>query len=154
MAIKGKARTKTKVKRVTPGPKPAYVPVRPRFFARKGVLWTVGVIVGLGIFWFAIWLTNGLRQQQADKDEKAVKSREVAVVRQYVALVGPQLQKVGTQDQQQPGVFNLGPDMTQVAPAMQDKSVQPAQLIKTFKTLAKADGDAADAIGKIDLANR
>lgn len=152
MAIKGKSRTKSKAKQVTRGPKPTYVEVTPPFFARKRVQTVIALLLGLGIYLFGIWVTNGLRDQKAEEDAKALKSREVAAVQQYVGLVEPQLQKVGTQDQQLQGVFVLGPDMTQVAEAMTSKDVEPSQLIKTLHTLAKIDGAAADALEKIDLA--
>lgn len=152
MAIKGKARTKSKVKQVTRGPKPAYVQVTPPWFGRKRVQLVIALLLGIGIYLFGIWVTNGLREQKAEKDAKARKSREVAAMQQYTAVADPELQKVGTQNPQQPSVFVLVPDMTQVAQAMASKDVEPSQLVKTFHTMAKNDGAAADALEKIDLA--
>lgn len=90
MAIKGKARSRTK-KAVTRGPKPVYVPVKKPFFARRGVRVTILAVLLAGL---AGGLWYGFAKQASRNREKeraaratALQAREASTVGQLVSQI-------------------------------------------------------------------
>jgi hypothetical protein len=78
MAIKGKGRTKPKG--VTRPPRRDAVKVRPPWFGRRWAQALGAFVVGILVSIFAIWLTNGLRENAArEADEDAAATARAAV---------------------------------------------------------------------------
>ena len=68
MAIKGKGKTKNRQPARAPRRTP--VPVKPPFFARRWVQLVAALLIGMGIVWFLVWVTNGIRASR-DSDQAA-----------------------------------------------------------------------------------
>ncbi len=90
MAIKGKSKSKAK-KAVTRGPKPAYVPVKKPFLARRGV--QLGILAVLlaavaGGLWYG-FAKQATRNREKDRAAKAaaLQAREASAVGQLVAAI-------------------------------------------------------------------
>ena len=103
MAIKGKGKTKTRG--VAKPPRRAPVPVPVPFARKRWVQVTAAFLLGLGVFLFAVWVTNGLRtSKDADRAAKELTAQQEAL-QSWQAEVQAQIGKVGQfQDPQPPTV--------------------------------------------------
>lgn len=78
MAIKSKG--KSRPRQAARAPKRAPVPVPQPFFARRRVQLVIVFLVGLGVFWGGVWVTNGLRADRVRTERAAAAARHRAVV--------------------------------------------------------------------------
>ncbi len=138
MAIKGKGRTKSK--QVTRAPRKAPVVVKPPFLMRRSVQMTLALIAGVGTMVFAIWVTNGLRQQQRDKDADLRRTAIAKAVNVWTATVEGSLAALGQVPQPTP----LFPELTAaLATLTKGDEVKDAEKIATDARLL-ADKAASD----------
>ena len=138
MAIKGKG--KTKGRQPARAPRRAPVEVKPPFFLRRRVQVTLAFVVGILVMLLAIWITNGLRKQNADEEATKQASQQRAAAEQWKTQVESSLGKVGTLSPgAPPAVF---PDLATTITALQKGSVPDG----AAATLRQAQADAKTAI--------
>ena len=95
MAIKGKGRTRARP--TARAPKREAVPVPLPWIRRRWVQMLAAFLAGLLVFWGAIWLTNGLRNER-DSSEQARQSLERRRAgTAWQSMIGTELGKVGGQ---------------------------------------------------------
>lgn len=94
MAIKGKGKTKSRPPVRAPRRAPVAVPTP--FTRRRWVQILAALLVGAGIVWFLIWLTNGIRQSGVDEREAATLSERRAAAQGWKDLVEGTIPSVGT----------------------------------------------------------
>jgi hypothetical protein len=144
LAIKGKSKPKAR-RSVTPGPRPVYVPVKPRLVQRRG--FQVGVLSAvvaavLAIAWGFVHERDANRAKTETRVEKSV-----------MDVFSPQVQSalsgVGSQD---PGgfAFSLLPDLKTDIADLKSGNGHPKAIADTAKGLHDAATAAADALAKID----
>jgi hypothetical protein len=148
MAIKSKGRTKPRQAARAPRREP--VDVRGPLLSRRWVQLVAAFLVGLGVFWFAIWLTNGLRDQQATKDLEAQIAKQRQAMQSWKAELETQIG--GLAPIQDPVPPAVGTDVSAAARAIskgQDPKVAAAALSAKAEDLTKA----ADALETYALAD-
>jgi hypothetical protein len=94
VAIKGKGKTKSRPPARAPRRAPVEVPTP--FSQRRWVQLVVALLVGAGIVWFVIWLTNGIRRNDADDREAASQVDRRRAAQPWKDLVETELPKVGS----------------------------------------------------------
>ena len=129
MAIKGKGKTRSRAPARAPRRAPVEVPTP--ITRRRWVQIVAALLIGAGIVWFLIWLTNGIRQSNADDREAAAAVERRRAVQGWKELVESEIPKVGA-------LGSAGAPPT-VAP----------ELTPTIESLGQGDGDAA-AIEGVD----
>jgi hypothetical protein len=141
MAIKGKGRTKARqpVRAPRRGPVPVPVP----FARRRGVQMLAAFLVGLLVFWGAIWLTNGLRTQE----RAATSARQELLQRRagsaWRSFIETQVGTIGTlQEGSPPAVL---PQVPAVLSGLGDGTPKDA-----VSTLQGAAADAREVSGAIE----
>jgi hypothetical protein len=138
MAIKGKG--KTKGRQPTRAPRRAPVEVKPPFFLRRRVQVALAFVVGILVMLLAIWVTNGLRKQNADEKAKTQASQQRAAAEQWKSQVESSLGKVGTLSPSAPP--KIFPDLATTITALQKGSVPDG----AAATLKQTQSDAKTAI--------
>ena len=131
MAIKGKGKTKSRPP--ARAPRPAPVVRRPPFFARRWVQVVGALLAGMGIVTIVVWVTNGLRTDDAAKARDAGAVNVRRVVQEWQTTVDGTLSK---------GLGSSGGGTGQIV-------ILPT-LSASVTTLAKGDkdpkaGDTADS---------
>jgi hypothetical protein len=103
MAIKGKGRTRAR--QPVRAPRRAPVPVKPPLARRRGVQALAAFVAGLLVFWGGVWLTNGLRAEQADErsSSEAIRRRQVGSA--WNQLVSTEVGKIGQVQEGRPPVI-------------------------------------------------
>jgi hypothetical protein len=123
VAIKGKGKTKSRPQARAPRRAPVEVPTP--ILRRRWVQLTAALLLGAGIVWFLIWLTNGIRQSGEEEREAAAQVERRRAVQGWKELVEAQLATVGTL-----GAAGAPPTVaTELGPAVEE--------------LAEGDGDVA-----------
>jgi hypothetical protein len=154
MAIKGKARSKTKARGHQAGraPRRDPVPVPTPFFLRRWVQLVAVFLLGLGAFALGVWVTNGLRQDSDEKAAAAAAATRAAALQKWQSEVEEQL---GTVAQMQGGSGSLqappvSPDVSATVDALA-KGDKPTSTPTDLAASADALGKAADALQNYDL---
>jgi hypothetical protein len=93
VAIKGKGRTKSRPPARAPKRAPVEVPVP--FAKRRWVQAVAAFLLGLGVAWFLIWLTNGLRDQREDERIAAEQVEQRRGVQSWQQLVDAEVASIG-----------------------------------------------------------
>ena len=95
MAIKGKGRTRARP--TARAPKREAVPVPVPWVRRRWVQMLAAFLTGLLVFWGAIWLTNGLRDERSSSEQarEALERRRAGTA--WQSMIGTELGKVGGQ---------------------------------------------------------
>ncbi len=156
MAIKGKTKSRTK-KAVTQGPKPAYVPVRKPFLARRGVQFGIlavlfAVLAGGLWYGFAKQATRDREKARAAR-AAALQAREASTVGQFVsqmdAALGPNVgSKLPPGDR-----FGAFPGLKTSIDDMTAGKVKPKDAVSSAKAVVAAAPLAYKAIEAIGVAN-
>jgi hypothetical protein len=94
VAIKGKGKTRSRPPARAPRRAPVEVPTP--FLRRRWVQLVAAALVGAGIVWFLIWLTNGIRQSGVDEREAAAQVERRRAAQGWKVLVEGEIAKVGT----------------------------------------------------------
>jgi hypothetical protein len=142
MAIKGKGKTRSKPPARAPRPQP--VQVRPPLFRRTWVLASLSFLLGIGIIWLAVWVTNGIRADDLESTQKAAQASGDKVVKQWAATVDGAVAQF--QDQASPtqppasGQIVAFTDLTTAV-----DSLAKGDKVKDAVATAKAAKDKADA---------
>lgn len=149
MAIKGKGKTRSRPPARAPRRAPVEVPTP--FAQRRWVQLVAALLVGAGVVWFLIWLTNGIRQNQADDREAAAQVTRRRAAQPWKDLVESELPKVGTLGQggAPPTVASeLTPAIDSLAEADGDVDVAPIEGLDERLT------EVADALEAYALADQ
>jgi len=145
MAIKGKSKPRSR-RTVTPGPRPAYVPVKKPLLARRG--FQIGVlivifVVAVGGVWYGLAKEHA-KQRHADF-ERALR----LAVTGYEGQVQHILDGIG---QQSSGIgYSVLPTLRTDVAGLTKGTVKAAAATKDATTLITQAKTAADAIDKIDV---
>ena len=148
MAIKGKSKPRAR-RAVTPGPKPAYVPVRKPLLARRGVQIGLAIVLAAGSI-YGIWY--GVQRERRKDAEAALAKRLRASVTGYQTALGPVL--VGVGQQSGPSTFAVLPDLASSLDGLKGGVVSPADAElagKAAEAGARTAWKAIDAIDVLDL---
>jgi hypothetical protein len=152
MAIKGKGKTRSKPPTRAPRPQP--VQVKPPFFRRTWVLAALAFLVGIGVFWFAIWATNGIRRNDLEAAQSADRGSADRVVQQWATTVdGAVARFQDPPSQTQPPTQGQVVAFTDLTNAVD--SLAKGDQVKDAATIAKTAKDRADAaaatLSNVDL---
>ena len=141
MAIKGKGRTRTRqpVRAPRRGPVPVPIP----FARRRSVQVVSAFVTGLLVFWGGVWLTNGLRAQDASE-----RNREQELLRRRAGaawdnVVATELGRIGQVQEGQPPV--ILPQVRSVITGLADET--PRTAVRTLETAA---GDAREVMDTVE----
>jgi hypothetical protein len=93
VAIKGKGKTRSRPPARAPRRAPVDVPTP--FTQRRWVQIVAALLIGAGIVWFLIWLTNGIRQGTVEDREAAAAVERRRAVQGWKELVETEIPKVG-----------------------------------------------------------
>lgn len=145
MAIKGKGRTRAR--QPTRAPRRDPVPVPVPFALRRGVQLTAAFVAGLLVFWAGIWLTNGLRQEQASEQDRtqALKRRQAGAA--WNDLVETEVGKIGTVQEGRPPV--ILPDVRMKIGEL--RTDDPKNAARDLQAAADRAEEVAGAIDGFDL---
>ncbi|MFB3739732.1 MAG: hypothetical protein ACE14W_12330 [Candidatus Velamenicoccus archaeovorus] len=144
MAIKGKSKPKAR-RAVTPGPRPAYVPVKRRWYARREV--QVGVAVVLLVAATAgVWYGIDRSRSQAHEREQLRLEKTAATA--YQAQVNQALSGVG--QTLPPSGFVVAPGLSGAIDGLRKGSVEPAAAAKDAETALTGLKAAVQALDGID----
>jgi hypothetical protein len=120
------------------------------FFARRWVQLCVTFLVGLGIFWLGIWVTNGLRADREAKDRDAQTLQQRQALQTWKAEVEAQIGPVAPiQDPIPPAI---GADIKTAATAI-TKGGTPTATKASLAAEAGAITKTADALEAYALAD-
>jgi hypothetical protein len=141
MAIKGKRRSKTK--RGTGAPRREVVQVAPPWFARTWVRALGAFLLGIGVSIFAIWLTNGRRENSARDERTDAGASARAAVQAWTDRLTQDLQGVAVLSQGAPPLL-----LPEAGAALDDlaagRAADPAALREARSALGTAIGDISE----------
>lgn len=148
MAIKGKG--KTRGRQPTRAPRRAPVEVKAPFFQRRGVQVSSSIVASVLVMIFLIWVTNGLRQQRADKKAKTEASEQRAAAEKWKSIVEGALGSLGTITAGADPVLlsQVGTAITALQKGDVPKGV--AGELQTAQGQAKSAADPIDAYALVD----
>jgi hypothetical protein len=150
MAIKGKKRTKPK--QVARAPRREPVQVSPPLFQRRWIQVVAAFIVGIFAMTLFVWVTNGLRQEDADSQAADAAATKLTAARAYQTAVESALGGVGTVTQGvPPTVF---PDMGAALKTMSKGGQAPPDAASTFEDAQKSAKKAQDAISSYEVGTK
>jgi hypothetical protein len=150
MAIKGKSKAKNRSKPVARAPRREPVVVKPPLFQRRWVQVVAACIVGAFAAMVVVWVTNGLRQNDADTTAADAASTRFAAAQAWQREVTTDVGKAGTvQPDGTPPV--LFAEMNAAIDALKKDGTAPASAAATFATASKSASAAADAMTAFDL---
>jgi hypothetical protein len=145
MAIKGKSKPRSR-RVVTPGPRPAYTPVKKPLLARRG--FRIGLLVVV-VTASAAGIWYGLARERTQAREKALAERERTSAVAFQGKVQGAIAPVG--QPAPPDSFNAFPALTTDVDGLEKGTVKP----KTVATDAKSAGAVAkgawEAMDRIDV---
>jgi hypothetical protein len=147
MAIKGKG--KTKGRQPARAPRRAPVEVKPPFFLRRWVQVTVAFLIGMGVVWFLVWVTNGIRDSRQSDQAAKTQAEQKAALQQWQTLVEQQIGTVG-QLQQQGVPPTVAPQVAATGQALA-AGKPPTTTSADLKSSAAALGKAAKAMNAFNL---
>ncbi|HSL12186.1 MAG TPA: hypothetical protein VLA82_12815 [Actinomycetota bacterium] len=144
MAIKGKGKTRSH----PPARAPRRAPVeRPTpFLQRRWVQLVAAVLVGAGVVWFLIWLTNGIRQGNVDEREAVEQVERRRAVRGWKELVETEIAKVGAF-----GAPGAAPSVAAELPAVIEIVADGEDDVSAIDGLDERLDEAASALEGYDL---
>jgi hypothetical protein len=148
MAIKGKG--KTRGRQPARAPRRAPVEVKTPLFLRRGVQISVAAIAGFLVMMLLVWVSNGLRQQRADKKATTEASQQRAAAEKWKSTMEGTLGTLGTLS---PGtdpvlLSQIGTAITALQKGDVPKGAAAA--LQTAQDQAKAAADPLDAYGLVD----
>jgi hypothetical protein len=148
MAIKGKG--KTRGRQPTRAPRRAPVEVKPPLFLRRPVQLSMALIAGFLVMMLLVWVTNGLRQQRADKKTTTEASQQRAAAEKWKATVEGALGTLGTLSPGKDPVLlsQIGAMITALQKGDAPKDAEAT--LQTARDQAKSSVDSLDAYGLAD----
>jgi hypothetical protein len=149
MAIKGRKRTKPKQAPRAPRREP--VPVSPPLFQRRWIQVVAAFIVGIFAMTLFVWVTNGLRQEDADAQAADTAATKQTAARAYQTAVESAIGGVGTVTQGLPPTVFA--DMGTALKAM-SKGQAPKDASATFEDAQKNAKKAQEAISSYEVGTK
>ena len=146
MAIKGKGRTRARP--TARAPKREAVPVPLPWVRRRWVQMLAAFLAGLLVFWGAIWLTNGLRNERNSSEQASQSLERRRAGTAWQSMIGTELGKVGGQHElgSPPIVF---PQMRSTLADLANGT--PKDAAGSLKQIATQSRAIADAVQKYAL---
>lgn len=145
MAIKGKSKPKAR-RAVTPGPRPAYVPVRKKWYARREVQVGVAIVVLVAAVagtWFGVARSRTkARDRQQQQLMRSAATSYQSQVNQALSGVGQPLPPSG---------FSVLPSLRSDLEGLQKGSLSANAAQKDATSASAAAAAAAKALDKIDV---
>jgi hypothetical protein len=117
------------------------------FARRRSVQVVSAFVTGLLVFWGGVWLTNGLRAQDAserDREQEFLRRRAGAA---WENVVATELGKIGQVQEGQPPV--ILPQVRSVMTGLADETAKTA--VNTLEAAAKDARDVMDAVEAYDM---
>ncbi len=148
MAIKGKG--KTRGRQPARAPRRAPVEVKGPFFLRRGVQLSVALIAGFLVMMLLVWVTNGLRQQRADKNTTTESSQQRAAGEKWKSTVEGTLGTLGTLPTGTDPVLLSQIGTTIAALQKGDVPKGAAATLQSAQDQAKSAADPLDAYKLVD----
>jgi len=149
MAIKGRSKPRSR-KVVTPGPRPAYVPVKKPILARRGVQIAILAVVVVGAaagIWYGVAKERSEERSQQRAREVQQRKRTAAVT--FQGRVEAAIVAVG--QPAPPTGFTAFPALTAVAEGLATGDVKPDAAAENAKGVRTTARGAWQALGEIDL---
>lgn len=149
MAIKGRSKPRSR-KVVTPGPRPAYVPVKKPLLARRGVQIAILAVVAIGAaagIWYGIAKerTEERNQQRAREVQQRKRTAAVTFQGRVEAAI------VGVGQPAPPTGFTAFPALTADVEGLATGDVKPDAAAEAAKGVRTTARGAWQALGEIDL---
>jgi hypothetical protein len=149
MAIKGKKRAKPKQAPRAPRREP--VAVSPPLFQRRWVQVVAAFIVGIFAMTLFVWMTNGLRQEDADAQAADTAATKLTAARAYQNAVESAIGNVGTVTQGLPPT--VLPEMAAALTAMTEGKT-PKDAAATFDDARQDAKKAQEAISSYQVGTK
>lgn len=150
MAIKGKSKAKSKARPAARAPRREPVVVKPPLLQRRRVQVIGAFVLGLIAASFVVWVTNGLRQNQADAEAADSAATRRAAATAWQRQVESEASTIGTVQQGLPP--NVFPAMNAAIDAMKKGTVPPTAT-ETFDGAAKGAAAVVKSLTAFDLAS-
>ena len=146
MAIKGKGRTRARP--TARAPKREAVPVPVPWVRRRWVQMLAAFLAGLLVFWGAIWLTNGLRDERSSSEQARESLEKRRAGTAWQSMIGTELGKVGGQHElgSPPVVF---PQIRSTLADLEKRT--PEEAASSLREIATQSKAIADAVQKYAL---
>lgn len=149
MAIKGKSKPRGR-KAVTPGPRPAYVPVKRRWWQRGGFwIGLLVVLVAASVAGIGYGVAKEITDNRKEANRKALDTRRRETVVQYQSQVQPIISPLG--QTQPPTGFKVFPQLSTTMTGFQKKSVSAKDARSTVEAIGKQAESAYQALDKVDV---
>lgn len=146
MAIKGKGRSKQRTVAKAPRRAPVAAPVP--FARRRWVHVTSAFLLGLGVFWLGVWVTNGLRDQDRQSTQDAQLQEQITALQRWKAQLEGQVGPIAPIQDPLPPV--IAADTKSAAASLADGK-EPAETAEALTLESENLAKAADALEKFDL---
>jgi hypothetical protein len=146
MAIKGKGRTRARP--MARAPKREAVPVPLPWVRRRWVQMLAAFLAGLLVFWGAIWLTNGIRDERNSSEQASQSLERRRAGTAWQSMIGTELGKIGGQHElgSPPIVF---PQMRSTLADLANGT--PEDAAASLRQIATQSKAMADAVQKYAL---
>lgn len=149
MAIKGKNKAKSKPRPAARAPRREPVVVKPPVFQRRWVQLAGAFLAGILGAMLVVWVTNGLRQDDADAQATDTAASRRAAATAWQRQVETQMSTVGTVQQGVPPV--MFPAMNAAVDSMKQGTVPP-KAAETFRTASKDAAATVKTLNDFDVA--
>jgi ferric-dicitrate binding protein FerR (iron transport regulator) len=146
MAIKGKGKARSRGVAKAPRREPVAVPVP--LLRRRWVQIVAAFVVGLLVFWFAIWVTNGLRDQDATRTADEQRQAQTTALQRWQSQVETQIGPIAPLQDPLPPVIAAE---AKSAAASLAAGKAPAEDPETLAAQSESLTAAADALEEFDL---
>jgi len=145
VAIKGKSKPRSR-RVVTPGPRPAYTPVKKPLLARRG--FRIGLLVVV-VAASAAGILYGLARERTQAREQALAERERTAAIAFQGKVQGAIAPVG--QPAPPDGFNAFPALTADVDGLAEGTVEPTAAEADAETARTAAKGAREAMNQIDV---
>ena len=145
MAIKGRSKPRSR-KVVTPGPRPAYVPVKKPLLARRGVRIAILAVVAVGA---AAGIWYGIAKERSEERARELQQRKRTAAVSFQGKVEAAV--VGVGQSAPPTGFSAFPALMAIVEGLGTGDVRPDAAAEDAESIQKTAKDAWQALDEIDL---
>lgn len=145
MAIKGRSKPRSR-KVVTPGPRPAYVPVKTPFLARRGVQIAILAVVVVGA---AAGIWYGIAKERSEDRARQLEQRKRTAAVSFQGRVEAAI--VGVGQPAPPSGFTAFPALATVAEGLAGGDVKSSVAAEDAKSIQETAKGAWQALDEIDV---
>ncbi|HEX9717873.1 MAG TPA: hypothetical protein VGA93_08020 [Actinomycetota bacterium] len=145
MAIKGRSKPRSR-KVVTPGPRPAYVPVKKPLLARRGVRIAILAVVAVGA---AAGIWYGIAKERSEERARELQQRKRTAAVTFQGKIEAAI--VGVGQPAPPSGFSAFPALTADVEGLSNGDVKPEAAAEAAKGVRTTARGAWQALDEIDL---